>query len=159
MTSQKRKPYDIATAVFEKIQNSFPQLEMVYESDPNVDLVMRIPVQPGLSFSVDLNLQNIDELHLCASRFWCEWFPCTKERITERYLESVLGLLSGEFRILEHWRGRRCVKAQLQRPAAGRWNTLASSSTLLSFPWPRKTYKVIRNIADADSGYIDMFNT
>jgi len=54
---------------------------------------MDIPAQPGLSFEVHLNLQNRDELHLVASAFWCEWFPCSNPKKVERYIEAVSGLL------------------------------------------------------------------
>lgn len=113
------KQFEIALCTFEKIQAAFPALSMKLDLHPaQVDLAMEIPAQSGLPFDVHLNLQNLDELHLSASALWYEWFPCTNPRKVERYLEAVSGLLSGEFRILEHWRGKRPVKAQLQLPSA-----------------------------------------
>jgi hypothetical protein len=121
------KQFDIALSTFEKIRATFPALSMKLDLAPaHVELAMDIPAQIGLSFDVDLNLQNRDELHLLASPFWVEWFPCTKPEKVDRYFEAVSGLLSGEFRILEHWRGRRPVKAQLQRPSRGGWVSLAT---------------------------------
>jgi hypothetical protein len=112
----------------------------------HVELAMRIPSQSGLCFEVNLNLQNRDELHLSASRLWVEWFPCTNQTKADSYFEAVSGLLSGEFRILEHWRGRRIVLAQLQRPYQGKWKTIAyTSNPTVLFPWPTKTLKVIQN--------------
>jgi hypothetical protein len=74
---------------------------------------MDIPAQPGLSFKIDRNLQNVDECHLSASALWVEWFPCTNLKKVAQYFEAVSGLLSGRFRLLEHWRGRRAVKVRV----------------------------------------------
>jgi hypothetical protein len=141
------KQFEIALSTFEKLRATFPALSMNLDLRPtHVDLAMDIPAQAGLSFNVYLNLQNLDELHLAASAFWYEWFPCTNPKKVERYFEAVSGLLSGEFRILEHWRGRRPVKAQLQRPSRGGWEKVATWADVSAVvPWPRKTLKVLQN--------------
>ena len=142
------KEYQIALATFERIRAAFPALTMNLEERPkHVDLAMDIPAQPGLLFGVWLNLQNLDELHLNASALWVEWFPCTKPDRVEQYFEAVTGLLSGRFRILEHWRGKRPVKAELQAPTGTAWRTVAGSSHLLSVPWPRKFLKIVQNFS------------
>lgn len=143
------KEFDIALAAFERIRAAFPVLTMNLDLRPAfVDLAMEIPAQPGLRFKVDLNLQNRDELHLAVSRLWVEWFPCTNQRKVEEYFEAASGLLSGDFRILEHWRGRRIVLAQLQRPVRGNWKTVAyTANPTIFFPWPRKTLKVVQNVS------------
>jgi len=141
------REFEIALSTFENIKRRFPALSMNLDlHHAHVEAAMDIPAQPGLSFKVHLNLQNRDELHLVASAFWCEWFPCSNPKKVERYIEAVTGLLSGEFRILEHWRGKRPVKAQLQRPNGGEWKnvtTWADVSALV--PWPSKTLKVVQN--------------
>jgi hypothetical protein len=111
-----------------------------------LDIVMDIPAQAGLTFSVHLNLQNLDELHLSASSLWVEWFPCTKQEKVDDYFEAVSGLLSGRHRILEHRRGSRVVKAELQRRRMDGWETISGCSHLLSIPWPRKTFKMVQNV-------------
>jgi hypothetical protein len=142
----RTKEIDIALATFERIRAAFPTLSMEVDLLPkHVDVAMRIPAQPGLLFDVDLNLQNLDELHLRASALWVEWFPCTKPQKVERFFEAVSGLLAGRLRILEHWRGRRRVKAELQRPTGEGWKTIANWTVLLSIPWPGKTYRVVQN--------------
>lgn len=144
--------YKVALSTFERIRSKFPSLSMELDLSPYpVELAMDIPVQPGLSFKVSLNLQNLDELHLNASALWVEWFPCTNPKKVEKYLEAVSGLLSGEFRILEHWRGKHAVKAQLQRSGNGGWRTIATWIDF--FPslvlWPPKTYKVVQNLQES----------
>jgi hypothetical protein len=141
------REFEIALSTFEKLKETFPALSMNLDlRHAHVDVAMDIPAQPGLLFKVHLNLQNRDELHLVASAFWCEWFPCTNPKKVERYVEAVSGLLSGEFRILEHWRGRRPVKAQLQRPSDGGWINFATWGDISALvPWPKKTLKVVQN--------------
>jgi|ERR1700722_2474246 hypothetical protein len=141
------REFEIALSTFEKLKERFPALSMNLDlRHAHVDVAMDIPAQPGLSFKVHLNLQNRDELHLVASAFWCEWFPCTNPKKVERYVEAVSGLLSGEFRILEHWRGRRPVKAHLQRPTDSGWKNFATWGDIsVLVPWPKKTLKVVQN--------------
>jgi hypothetical protein len=138
---------EIALSTFEILRERFPSLSMNLDLHPaHVDVAMDIPAQSGLCFKVHLNLQNIDELHLVASAFWCGWFPCTNPQKVERYIEAVSGVLSGEFRILEHWRGRRPVKAQLQRPNGSGWKNFATWGDISALvPWPKKTLKVVQN--------------
>jgi hypothetical protein len=147
------KQFDIAFSTFEKLRAAFPALSMNLDLRPaHMDLAMDIPAQPGLSFNVHLNLQNLDELHLSVSVFWCEWFPCTKPEKVERYVEAVSGVLSGEFRVLEHWRGRRPVKAQLQRPCRGGWENVATWADVSAIvAWPKKTLKVVQNKPSAQT--------
>ncbi len=103
------------------------------------DIVMEIPVQSGLLFEVHLNLQNVDELHLSASALRVEWFPCTKPNKVEEYFEAVSGLLSGQYRILEHRRGKRAVRAELQRADASGFETITNWLDIsVLIPWPRK---------------------
>ena len=131
-----------------EIRNTFPHLEMKMECNhSDVDLNLDISEQDGLRFKVNINLQG-DELHLSAGHFWLEWFPCNDVRIVEAFREAVRGLLSGEFRILEYYRGRRAVKAELQRPSGGGWKTIGTWSTL-SLPFPcYVTTKELRNTID-----------
>lgn len=125
----------IARAAFTRIQQRFPSLEMILDDEPaHVELVLDIPRQPGLSFDVHLNLQNVDELHIVAGAFWCEWFPCTKQDRVDDYVDAVAGLLSGEYRIVESRSGTKAVRAVLQRPKGANWETVATWSTSL-IPW------------------------
>jgi len=57
------KQFEIALSTFEKLRAAFPALSMNLDLHPaHMDLAMDIPAQPGLSFKVHLNLQNLDEL-------------------------------------------------------------------------------------------------
>jgi len=141
---------EIASATFEKIRATFPSLTMSLDLEPaHVELAMDIPVQAGLAFKIWLDFQNGNELTLSASHFWYEWFPCTKQNVVDKYLEAVFGLLSSRFRILEHWRGGRVVKAELQSPSDGKWKSVATSTNISGLiPWPPKKLRVVQNGAN-----------
>jgi len=135
----------IAEQAFEEIAARFPHLHMVRDEEAKVELMIRLPVQPGLRQQVSLYLANNDELNMVVDHFWLEWFPCTDPTKVEAYIEAVSGYLSGRYRILEHFRGKKCVKAELQAPSATGWETISTSSSIrLPIPW-KKTIKEVRN--------------
>lgn len=135
----------IAEDIFRTIQEKNPVLKMEVDEDHSqLDLVMDIPAQPGLTFNIHLNLQNEDELHLCAASFWNSWFPCTDPEVVERYVDAVNGLISGEYRIREHLKGDRAFRAELQVLQDGQWRTISNWGTW-SLPWQRKSFKILQN--------------
>ena len=137
---------EIAKRTFELIQQKFPNLTMRIHNDGPVELSLEIKKQNGLNFDIDLNLQNNDELHFSVGHFWCEWFPCTKQAEVDEYIDLVSGFISGQYRILEHCRGKRIVKSELQSPENDSWKTRATCMTP-SFPFPiKKTFNVVQNI-------------
>ena len=135
--------------LFEEIRDAFPRLSMRLDQEPvQVDLEMDIPEQPGLAFRVNLNLQG-DELHLSAGAFWLEWFPCSRPDIVTAYREAVHGLVNGDYRIREHYRGGRAFKAELQKPCADGWEAIG---TWYGWSWPlrrRTVEKVLQNVTGA----------
>ena len=135
--------------LFEEIRDAFPQLSMrLDQASRDVDLNMDVPRQPGLAFDVNLNLQG-DELHLSAGAFWLEWFPCTQPIVVDAYRQAVRGLLSGAYRIREHYRGRRPFKAELQKPGVDGWQTIGTWYGW-AWPFPRRTVqKVLQNVTQA----------
>jgi hypothetical protein len=144
--------YDIALEIFQRFEAAFPSLRMDLDLAPGpVDLAMWIPAQDGLTFAMALNLQNGDELYITTENFNCSWFPCTRPDVSNRYCEAVLGLLSGRYRILEHFRRRRVAKAELQRPKGTGWETVATSGIML-LPWLREGVRVVQNVAAAYQG-------
>ncbi len=136
----------IARDAIQQIKNSYPSLKMVENPEEPVELSITIPVQKGVKHKVWLCLQNYDELHFSVGNFWLEWFPCTKKTIAKRFIDSITGYLSGEYRVYEHYRGDACVKAELQKPMNGAWETIGTSVRFRfnPFPW-KKTYIEFRN--------------
>lgn len=137
--------FDQAVAL---LRRDFPSLTVAVERDhPHVDALAELPVQPGLDFPVDFNLQNGDELHLNVARFWVGWFPCGQAEVFDAFVEALTGILSGRYRVLESTVFGLAANARLQRPMEdGDWETLATSSHSFAFliPWPRKE-RVVRN--------------
>ena len=123
--------------VFEKLQAEFPHLAMNSDAaDPYVEVSYTIPMQSGLAFDVNLNLQNDDELYLCVGAFWCSWFPLSKPNVLQQFHDAVAGVLAGRNRIVEYVRWGRILGADLQEPHESGWKTIArSSGALLPVSW------------------------
>src|SRR5215471_10552042 len=130
---------DQTVKLFEDIRSSFPHLQMDLQLwHRHVEVWMEARRQPGLMFDVNLNLQG-DELHLSAGVFWFEWFPSTNPEVIRKYRDAIDGLLSGKYRILEHYIGPRPVKAQLQEPDGAGWRTIATWCNLRALIPRRRT--------------------
>ncbi|USN99215.1 MAG: hypothetical protein H6810_00615 [Phycisphaeraceae bacterium] len=129
----------IARTTFEKLQRSHPVLESTIREDPNVDLVMEWPRQPGLAFPILLGFQELDELHLCAADLWCQWFPCTDAKVVEEFVELVNGLIDGRARIVQTLHRGAIIKAELQSPTESGWRTRATWSKVNLTIVPRRT--------------------
>lgn len=136
----------IARSVFAEIGRRFPSLNMVENHDDPIEISITMPVQSGLAYEVWLCLQNNDELGFSVGHFSFEFFPCTKPDRVQEYVDAVSGFLSGEYRILEHYRGTKCYRAQLQKPEGDDWRTIASWVTIWIPPFFKKTLRELRNI-------------
>ncbi|WP_374301315.1 hypothetical protein [Ferrovibrio sp.] len=128
-----------------EIARRFPTLRMEEQPDDPVELSIKLPVQPGLSHDIWLGFQNENELHFSVGHFWMEWFPCTDKAKAAAFVDAVTGFISGRYRILEHYRGKKCVRAELQMPDGDKWRTI-SSWARPSLPFPlKKQFREIRN--------------
>ena len=135
----------VAERAFAEIAAQFPSLRMEREDEVPVELSVILPVQVGLKHEVRLNLQNTDELHFAVGHFWLEWFPCTEPQRVQSYVAAVCGFLSGAYRILEHYRGRMCVRAELQAPTGSSWRTVGTWSNLMTWLPYRRSTREVRN--------------
>jgi hypothetical protein len=145
MTHDAVPHIEIAESVFTEIFAKFPNLTTRKILQGYVELLYEIDVQVGMKYHVSLYLSG-DELHLTVEHFWLEWFPCTKKSRIDDYKDAVIGFLSGRYRILEHYQGSYCIRADLQRPDGDKWERVGTWTKLhLPFPfW--KTYRVVQNI-------------
>ena len=137
---------DIAKAVFDDIRESFTDLATREGESSEGDPELEIPEQAGLRFDVTLYLYG-DVLNLCAGQFWGEWFPCSDPEVVSRYVEAVSGLLEGRFRIVEHSRNGRVLKAVLQRPLGPGWQNISRHYHGFSLPWPRTEQRILQNLS------------
>lgn len=139
-------PLVIAKAVFAEIRSKFPKLRVIERTDDPVEFNLVLAQQDGLKFEVTLGLHNRDELHFGVGHFQLGWFPCTEPARVADYVAAVAGFLSGEWRVMERHRGKRCVAAELQAPDGPNWRTVGKWSRL-SLPWPLKvTRRELRNM-------------
>ena len=116
------------TSAIDLIRSKFPELHIeIQDEEPHIHAAASIDKQPGVDFYISINLQNRDELHLLAEALWSTWFPIGEERVFEKFIDAVLGLLSGEYRIVEHRIWGSLIKAQLQKPCGHEWQTIYTS--------------------------------
>ena len=135
----------IAEQAIKTILTQFPSLRIEEHPEDPVELSVVFPEQEGLKHKVCICLQNIDELYFGAGHFWCSWFPCTDPDETNMFVENVIGFISGRYRILERYRGERCVAAELQRPIEGGWETMGRYGQPHLPTLQEYTFKEIRN--------------
>jgi hypothetical protein len=136
--------------VLEIVRDRFPHLRMeVRDEGEHVDAAASLPFQPGLKFEVSINLQNQDELHLNAGEvLWVSWFPCGNQAVFEGFVAAVVGVLSGEYRIVEFFVLGQPLGAKLEQPIESGWKAVTGCSNLFSFvPWPRSRH-ILQNRID-----------
>ena len=135
----------IAKDAITRILAAYPQMVVNVNTLAPVELSVDIPVQSGLNHAINLNLQNEGELQFNVGSFTLEWFPCSEHGKVEAFVNAVVGFISGRLRILEHYRGSRCVMAELQEPCQTGWMTIGVYYKLhIPFPW-KIVQKVIHN--------------
>jgi hypothetical protein len=143
-------------SVFQDFRAAFPKLQMDYESDrPDADVSLKIPRQPGMVCDVALSLKG-EELRFRAGAFQAAWFPASEERIVDLYRMAVYNWMRGEYRVLEHYRGDKVVKAELQCPLDnGDWKTIEAWS-VFSLPFGGKvtTKELINAAASGSAGRV-----
>jgi hypothetical protein len=137
----------IARRAFAAIFDQFPNLSVIEEHNPHVEIGVVIPAQAGLEHQIWLALQNNDELHFVVCNFWLEWFPCSDPARVESYIAAVSGFLAGRNRVLEHYRSGRCFKAELQQPSGSSWGTIGTWSRLRWPSFRKTTHKEVINRA------------
>lgn len=87
--------------------------------EPNVELLMEVPQQAGLSFDLTLGLQNADELSIGFEGFWSYIFPFDQKR---ELVSSLLdGIVSGACRLAIHKQFGVVVKRVLERRVGENW--------------------------------------
>src|SRR5262249_50018746 len=91
-------------------------------NQPNVELLMKVPQQEGLSFELTLGLQNGDELNIGFDGFWSHFFPYEGAR---HLVESALdGIASGECRLAIHRQFGSVIRRVLEQRSNGSWRAI-----------------------------------
>ncbi|MCH8822242.1 MAG: hypothetical protein IH984_01925 [Planctomycetes bacterium] len=143
------------TFAIDLIRKKFPEVHIVIDEDEideyyfGMHTTADIKRQPGVDFDIGINLQNRDELHLCAETLWACYFPVGEKGPFDKFIDALFGLLSGEYRIVEHLLWGSLIKTELQKPCGREWQTIFTSSAatviLELIPLPRKK-RYIQNL-------------
>ena len=136
---------EIGRKLISEILEFFPHFKWEeYPNDP-VELSIGLPVQPGLKYRLWLALQNGDELCLGIGEFQGHWFPCSDPSVAEEYRSAVVGFITGSYRLVDHFKGKICIKTQLQKRVGSSWKLAYTAFHFtLPIPWKR-TYRVSIN--------------
>lgn len=111
--------------------------------EPNVDLLMRMPRQPGLSFELTLGLQNIDELNIGFEKFWSYFFPFDHTR--QIVSDALDALATGECRLAIHKQMGGVFKRVLEQRVDGQWITIYTAHSFPKIPFVSKKVLYLYN--------------
>jgi hypothetical protein len=109
----------------------------------DIELLMSVPEQSGLSFELTLGLQNKDELNIGFEGFWSYFFPFEK---TRDLVDSALdGIVSGRCRLAIHDQFGRAVKRVLEQYAGGSWIEIYGAYSFIKVPFVGTKISYVRN--------------
>ena len=140
------KCFEIAEKTFKEIKNQFPELTMKLDYEHQyVDLSMDIPKQNGIDFEINLNLQNEDELHISTDFISCQLFSAESQELVDFFFECVVGIIKGEYRILQFVKKEKVYKSFLQKPNGEKWETIYKGYERFKMPWTKTNENIIQN--------------
>lgn len=114
------------------------------EDEPNMELLMCVPQQPGLSFELTLGLQNNDELNVGFEEFWSYYFPY--ERVNQTVSDVLDAIATGECRLATHTRGSRVIKRVLEQRSNGKWQRIYTAYSRFQIPFLRTKIFYLYNV-------------
>lgn len=102
-------------------------LALEWDKDAPVELAANIRKQPGLDWSLWLNLQNNDEIGIQHEFFWVEWFPADNPDREAEFARALDGLLSGAVRLVCRFgsRGNRPYAVTLEEETETGWQQVS----------------------------------
>jgi len=140
--------YKVALKAFQIIKDTFPNLIVdlnTQTGDSDVELEMRIEIQEGLDFGIYLNFQNKDQLHLWSNTMSLEYFPANDPEITKKFIDAVIGIISGRYRILQKVRNSIPYTSYLQKKEDEKWVTIYTHHKKYKLPWLNFDENIIQN--------------
>ena len=100
--------------------------------EPGFELLMRVPRQPGLSFELELGLQNYDEINIGFEEFWSYFFPYEKAR--QIVSDTLDALAVGECRLAIHTQLGGVLRRVLEQRCNGHWEPIYTASSRVQIP-------------------------
>lgn len=101
--------------------------------EPNVELLLRIPRQPGLSFDLTLCAQNEDEINIGFEGFWSYFFPF--EKVSQIVSGTLDDLVTGDCRLAIHTQFGRATKRVLERRTTTDWQPIHTQKLGFGVPF------------------------
>ena len=102
-------------------------------NEPNVELMMRVPPQPGLSLELSLGLQNDDELNVGFGEFWSYFFPYESKR--QLVSDALDAFVAGDCRLAIHTQLDGVVKRVLEQRFNGAWQPIYTAFSRIEVPF------------------------
>jgi hypothetical protein len=140
----------IAEPLFRSVAAEFSQLASSWSAinAGPIDLELVFDQQPGLVLAVIAQLEG-EELRLQIGKYFSvEWFPCQRQSVQDEFLRAIRGFLGGSARLVEHSKGGRVTKAQLEiRRGDGEWKPAASWRTIALPSFARGEVRIYCNSA------------
>jgi hypothetical protein len=103
--------------------------------EPNVELLMRVPKQHGLSFELTLCGQNRDEISIGFEGFWSYFFPF--EKVSQVVADVLDALVVGDARLSTHTQLGHTVKRVLEKRSGERWVPVYIDRSRFKMPFIR----------------------
>ncbi len=108
-----------------------------------VELLMRVPRQPGMSFELMLGLQNGDEVNIGFEEFWSYFFPFENKR--QVVSDALDGLAAGDCRLAIHTQLGGVVRRVLELRSNGTWQPVYSAFERIQVPFLSMRTSYVRN--------------
>ena len=96
--------------------------------EPNMDLLMEVPAQKGLAFTLTLGLQDTDRLNIGFEGLWAHFFPLSQKQAHVRALLD--GIVDGSCRLAIHRQFGIVTRRVLERRVDGVWQSVYTAHGL-----------------------------
>lgn len=110
-----------------------------------IEVLVKIPPQPGLSFELTLGLQNNDEINIGFEGFWSYFFPY--EEAAPEVEKALDAIMMGDCRQAVHSRRGAIIRRVLEQRIDGRWEPIYAAGGALRLPFGPVSVAYIRNEA------------
>jgi hypothetical protein len=146
LQNYERQKFRVGYDAFTLIASRFPTLQIIKNKSDFSAGSITFPQQTGMKYETHLCQQKDGGLRFTVENFQLRAFPSSDPAKVRDFTDDVSGFLSGKYRIIEHYRGKVCIKSELQTPTADNWETIHTLSKIFGFvlPW-KKSVKEIRN--------------
>ena len=105
-----------------KIRDQHPELEAnLTGEEPGQRPSLIFPVQPGVPHSLYMDLVQDQVLQLSIGPILWSWNPSSQLSVQEEFSDTVLGLLTGRYRLVTGKKNGEVMKARLERLDQERW--------------------------------------